>query len=999
MKMKHKPIFKFILLPSIIFTCIIIANFLFNILMINQNKNKTIRNIALSNFNKDVASRLWGSMHGGVYVPKTKETKPNPFLSHLPERDISTPSGKQLTLMNPAYMIRQQMEFFYKNYGIKGHITSLNYFRPETAPDKWEIKALKEFEIGIDEVSSNSQIDGKKYFRLMRPLITENSCLKCHSNQGYKVGDIRGGVSIAIPTEKYDEQADKEILTSLGTNSLIWLLGLFFLFIYGKKHIAIEIEKEETQFKIKQINKNLEKEVQIRTAEIFEANQKLLAQIKEKTELQTTLDKTNKIINSSKAVAFVWENKSGWPVDYVTDNVFDLTGYLSEEFISNKIKYSDIIYEKDFERLQKRNEILNEDNSTPLNNTQQVYRILSKENKVIWVEDRTTIIRNKDGRITHFEGIILDITDRKKIEDENQFKTEFERKIASISTYFVNLNLKNISRALSFTAKSFGRFFDSDKSYIVLKDDNNEYIVRAEFVEDETNLFKTEKRKFNLDRYRWLHFALLKGKPILVEDVNKMSSSAENEKKLMDRFEMKSFLAIPIIVNNTLYGFIGFDSKERVGLFSKKYISLFRLLTEVITNLYSRYLSELELTEISNKNKSLISAVEQSADSVVITDKKGNIEYVNSKFTDITGYSTQEAIGQNPRILKSGNTAIKDYKILWDTILSGNVWKGQFKNINKNKETFWEQATISPIKNDEGEITQFLAIKEDITKKILLENQRSLSQKMESIGQLAAGIAHEINTPMQYVGDNANFLADAYSSMSRVFNDFTRFLEDGEEHSQNEIREFYHDKMAEMDLEFIFEEVPGALEQSKTGIERVTKIVKAMKDFAHPGSKEKAFFNLNKGLQNTVVISKNEWKYVATVDMKLDDNLGEILCLQDELNQVFLNMIVNSAHSIGEKTQKSGSQELGKITIQTTKQNDIVIIEISDTGNGIKKENLDRIFDPFFTTKEVGKGTGQGLAIAHDIIVNKHQGKIEVDSTVGKGSTFTIQLPIEGSND
>jgi len=335
---------------------------------------------------------------------------------------------------------------------------------------------------------------------------------------------------------------------------------------------------------------------------------------------------------------------------------------------------------------------------------------------------------------------------------------------------------------------------------------------------------------------------------------------------------------------------------------------------------------------------------------------------------------------------------------MWNTILSGLAWKGQFKNISKNKSVFLEKVTISPIKNDVGVITHFLSIKEDITKKILLENQKSLSAKMESIGQLAAGIAHEINTPMQYVGDNANFLADAYISMTQVFNDFTTFLENGEEHTTEDIRDFYQTKMAEMDLEFIFEEVPGAIEQTRTGIERVTKIVKAMKDFAHPGSKEKAFFNLNNGLQNTVTISKNEWKYIAEIELDLDENIEGILCLQDELNQVFLNMIVNAAHAIAEKNQKTASSELGKIFIGTSIQDDNVIIKISDTGNGIKKENVDRIFDPFFTTKDVGKGTGQGLAIAHDIIVNKHKGQIKVESELGVGSVFLIELPINGNN-
>ncbi|MDA3861946.1 MAG: PAS domain S-box protein [Melioribacteraceae bacterium] len=462
----------------------------------------------------------------------------------------------------------------------------------------------------------------------------------------------------------------------------------------------------------------------------------------------------------------------------------------------------------------------------------------------------------------------------------------------------------------------------------------------------------------------------------------------------MKSLDIKSFLAVPFVINKILYGFIAFDSNNTFGILSKKYLSLYNLLTEVVTNLYSRYLNESELIKITDTNRSLIQAVEQSANSVVITDVRGNIEYVNPKFVERTGYSYAEVIGQNSRILKSGHTPSSEYEILWKTISLGKSWKGQFKNIDKHNNIFWEQATISPIINETGIITQFLAIKEDITEKLLQENQRSLSNKMESIGQLAAGIAHEINTPMQYVGDNANFLADSYSSMTKVFFDFNAFLEDGNNYTNDEIRDFYQDKKEEMDLDFIFEEVPEALEQTKIGIEHVTKIVKAMKDFAHPGAKEKAYFDLNKGLQNTVAISKNEWKYVAEIDLNLDESLTEILCLQNELNQVFLNMIVNSAHAIEEKNKKNNANELGKITIETKRKDQIAFVKFSDTGSGIKKKDIDRIFDPFFTTKEVGKGTGQGLAIVHDIIVNKHNGKIFVESEEGIGTSFNIELPL-----
>jgi chemotaxis family two-component system sensor kinase Cph1 len=199
---------------------------LHNIYDIKKQTREIVKKEALVHFNKDVASRLWASSHGGVYVPVTDKTPPNPFLSQVPERDVKTPSGKALTLMNPAYMIRQMMEHYADLYGVRGHITSLKYFRKETAPDEWERSALISFEKGATEVCGFVPVRGVEYFRLMRPLFAEEQCLKCHGAQGYKVGDIRGGVSVSVPVASYLKTQRREILTHTISLTILWLLGL-----------------------------------------------------------------------------------------------------------------------------------------------------------------------------------------------------------------------------------------------------------------------------------------------------------------------------------------------------------------------------------------------------------------------------------------------------------------------------------------------------------------------------------------------------------------------------------------------------------------------------------------------------------------------------------------------------------------------------------------------------------------------------------------------------
>jgi len=191
--------------------------------------DRAVREMAIlearAHFNKDQAFRFWASSHGGVYVPVSDQVTPNPFLSHLPERDIRTPAGKSLTLMNPAYMIRQIMEQYTTAYGVYGHITSLKHFRPETAPDAWETTSLMAFEKGEEEALEFAEIHGKSYLRLMRPMVAEQDCLKCHGFQGYRVGDVRGGVSISVPMDPYLDARREEFVAHGISFGILWSLG------------------------------------------------------------------------------------------------------------------------------------------------------------------------------------------------------------------------------------------------------------------------------------------------------------------------------------------------------------------------------------------------------------------------------------------------------------------------------------------------------------------------------------------------------------------------------------------------------------------------------------------------------------------------------------------------------------------------------------------------------------------------------------------------------
>ena len=640
--------------------------------------------------------------------------------------------------------------------------------------------------------------------------------------------------------------------------------------------------------------------------------------------------------------------------------------------------------------------------------------------------------------------------------------------------------------------------------------------------------------------------------------------------------------------------------------------------------------------------RKLSRAVEQSPNSIIITNTAGQIEYVNPKFIEVSGYTAAEVRGKTPRILKSGKIAPETYAELWQTITAGRVWSGEFHNRRKDGSLYWELGSISPIKNTQGEITHFVAVKEDIThrksleetwrryefivntskefmtlvdsdhryaaanesycyaqhkkrdeivgrtaadvwgeevyrqyikpkfdeclagnevyfegwldfpalgrryvdvtyypyfnadgtathaivvsrdrterkkaeielqrihaqneqvltsmssiligvdarerithwnkpaeryfgipasavldkpfmacgiqwdwttvvdpiavclaekspvdlpdvkythpdgkdgflnitinpiagetdqadgfllvaedvtQQKVLQSQLGQAQKLEAIGQLAAGIAHEINTPTQYVGDNIRFLQESFVDLADLLTEYQTLHRAAANH--NELAELATQvKEAEetADIEYLQEEIPLAIEQSLEGVDRVSKIVRAMKEFSHPGVEEKTALDINHAIESTLTVARNEWKYVADLVTDFTPDLPLVPCLPGEFNQAILNIIINAAHAI--TAVNNGNGQKGTITIATRLDGDWVEISIGDTGSGIPAAVQPRVFDPFFTTKEVGKGTGQGLSLTHTVIVEKHSGSITFETAPDQGTTFIIRLPL-----
>jgi PAS domain S-box-containing protein len=345
-----------------------------------------------------------------------------------------------------------------------------------------------------------------------------------------------------------------------------------------------------------------------------------------------------------------------------------------------------------------------------------------------------------------------------------------------------------------------------------------------------------------------------------------------------------------------------------------------------------------------------------------------------------------------------------DLKWDWDKVTAGiaqsqaegcNVRVDNIHYRNTHGEERYLGLTITPFNGKDNSILGLTIIGADITDRVKIEAQLHQSQKMEAIGQLAAGIAHEINTPTQFVGDNTRFLQDAFGDLVEACNLYKESIKAAKSGTLNEERlKDIEKSFAELDIGYLEEEVPQAIQQTLKGIDRITHIVQAMKIFAHPGGGEKEPIDINKEIEKTIIITRNEWKYVAELITDFDATLPTVSCHRAEFNQVILNLIVNAAHAIAD-ANGDHSSERGTIKITTTLAGNWAEVRISDTGHGIPEEIRHRIFDLFFTTKEPGRGTGQGLAIAHSVIVDKHCGKIDIETGEDRGTTFVIRLPVD----
>jgi PAS domain S-box-containing protein len=390
------------------------------------------------------------------------------------------------------------------------------------------------------------------------------------------------------------------------------------------------------------------------------------------------------------------------------------------------------------------------------------------------------------------------------------------------------------------------------------------------------------------------------------------------------------------------------------------------------------------------------------------------IVYVNRAIARDYGYEPSEIVGRTPAWLSQRGPNTEAFERINQAVRASSSVSTEMVGRRKDGSTFWVGMFMTPVRNADGVVNHYLCIGSDITLKLeqqhaqrtlqeqLLNEMRErermaielrLAQKLESVGRLAAGVAHEINTPIQYIGDSVLFLQSAAADLRKLHMTYREaFQRLVNNEPVQDVEPAVREMEAQTDLEFLFKEIPKAFERTLEGVERVAQIVRAMKEFAHPDSVEHSSADINHAIQTTLTVAHTEYKYSAQLETRFGE-LPLVVCNIGELNQVFLNLIVNASHAITESGKDVAS---GRIIITTFASGSDVVISIEDNGCGIPTEHVDKVFDPFFTTKPVGRGTGQGLAIARSIVVEKHGGSIDIQSVVGGGTNFIMRLPAAG---
>ena len=769
--------------------------------------------------------------------------------------------------------------------------------------------------------------------------------------------------------------------------------------------------------------------------------------------LRINEERFRRILASVAEVA--WTADRNRQTIYISPKVESVLGYTKPEICSSgPLLRSGLIHPEDFGRVSRSYRALFE-SQRPFD---EEYRIRRKDGTWIWIHDRATGL-HQENKITYADGVFGDITRRKRAEAELQWKTAFLEAQAN-STIEGILVVDSRGRRL-FHNQRFVELFRMPPDLVANRDHRPMLKYAATLLKnpepvmakihhlnqhpDETSRDEIEllngmvvdrysapvidkegvyygriwtfrditERKRNEEMLQKLSLAVEQSPAsVLITNASGDISYVNQKFTEVTGYKLSEVLGRnPRLLNarvsppehfRNLWSTITRGDEWKGELCNRKKsgeiyweAATIRPITDAQGTITSYLALKEDITERRRAERELWltkASLENASAGVFWMDPQAHIVYANEAACRSLEYSREELISLSVLDIDPSFSA-ESWSKAWEECKRRGSVTLESQHKSKQGRIFPVEITASYVEFDGQEYS--FAFVRDVTERRELETQLRQAQKLEGIGQLAAGIAHEINTPTQFVSDNLTFLREAWKAIHELLELYRSETQKAAASMGNEATAALLAAERKLDLEFIVAEAPHAIEQSLDGAQRVARIVRAMKEFSHPDSAEKTETDLNRAIESTITVARNEWKYVADLSTQFDPALPRVVCFPGDINQVILNLLVNAAHAIKERIKES---EKGLIMVSTAVRGDFAEISVTDNGTGIPEAVRMRIFDPFFTTKEVGKGTGQGLTLAHTLIVKKHAGKIWFETEMGRGTTFFIRLPIKPSD-
>jgi len=965
---------------------------------------------ARASYNKDLLYRRWAASHGGLYVPITENSPANPYLKNIPERDIQTPSGKSLTLINPAYMTRQVHEMAAEQYGVKGHITSLKVIRPENAPDAWEKEALNSFEKGETEYKGLTEIGGTAYLREMYPMVVEEICLKCHAEQGYTVGDIRGGISVSVPLEPYLQLIEGTVLENNVIHLLIWIIGIIFL-VATKNAInrrTDTVRRSEEKFRrLVEKTKAVPWELDIATQKFTYVGPAIEEMFGYPSSYWADMDSWIRMLHAEDRDASVEyclsATKKGEDHDFIYRAVrADGSMVWIHDIVSVQVGLNGpeklfgffVDVTKDKENDQRMN-LLFEQASDPIFVSDTHGQLLHANNKACLstgytknellqlnvrdLDAKATAIEDLQGffdSIEYGESTLLTTAHQRK----NGSQLPVEVTVSKIQTPFgdqvigvardvsARVHDENIRDALlrlsEFAAQHsiealLQKFLDEAEALTQSK------IGFYHFVDDDQVTVslqawsKNTLASFCSVELKEQHYPLANAgvwadgvhekKPVIHNDY----SALTHKKGLPEgHAPVTRQLLVPVLRYNKVVAVLAVGNKD--ADYSEDDVQTIQRLADMAWETVSRRQAEIELEQNVKRFEDIAFSI---GDWIWEVDYDGIYTFSSEKSVDVIGYIAEEILGKSCFDFMTDEQAKDAREFVKGTFAQGTPFRN-YENwiVHKNGHEVLLSTSGVPIKDATGKVLGYRGVDTDITDRYKHQAQAIRTSQLASLGELSAGVAHEINNPISGVINYADILRDRI--VDEAHKDLLgRIIKEGE---------------------------------------RIAEIVKKMLSFSRDDKnvfKRHSVYDLVD--VPVTLISSQLKKEDIVIEQHLEDGLPLLNCNANQIEQVFINLLSNARHALNEKFGNGDGKKNISISVKQIEKYDKKWVEFSfeDNGTGIAKRNLARIFKPFYTTKGVGVGTGLGLSISEDII-HSHEGMIRFESLFGEYTRAIVELPI-----